>query len=242
MVYWGCSTARNRLAWAWVALAGSTGATLFVLGAARLDACNRAAASGGGGGGGSGSGCVASKAMLIAGSALMLLALPPILFFGGCAAPPSGDLEEGECGAGVTVVRQGMNGAALHYKYDGAGRLVFAPDRYTEAAIAGDCGGGGDWGGPPPAAVGPMTAQRWSQAGGDCGGGGGGGGGERSARTSDTAYLQQHQHPAGAIAVLPARSPRPGTPASSRASPAFDRRPATLSDYKTDPDLYTLPQ
>jgi hypothetical protein len=89
-----------------------------------------------------------------------------------------------------------------------------------------------------------MTA-RLSQGGGDFGGGGGGGG-VRSARPSDSYYpqaQQRHNTPAGAATVLPARSPRPPTPpsASARASPAFDRRPAALADYRTDPDFYALP-
>lgn len=70
----------------WVALTSSTGAALFIMGAARLDACNKtqhltalALAA-----------CAnPAKAMLVAGAALMVIALPPLLFFNGCAAPPN---------------------------------------------------------------------------------------------------------------------------------------------------------
>jgi len=81
MVYWGCGTDRNRFAWLWVGLAGSTGAALFIMGAAKLDACHYLQSV-------LQECSLPPKAMLIAGAALMVMALPPLLFFNGCASPP----------------------------------------------------------------------------------------------------------------------------------------------------------
>jgi hypothetical protein len=98
MVYWGCGTDRNRLAWAWVALAGSAGVSLFLMGAAKRNDCNHEIPYV--------PECViAPNAMLIAGAALALLALPPLLFFSGCAPPPEGD--EPQVGRRQGGVRKG---------------------------------------------------------------------------------------------------------------------------------------
>jgi hypothetical protein len=81
-MYWGCATPRNRLAWLWIVLAASTGAALFVMGAAKLDACHYLQSV-------VPSCTLPPKAMLIAGAVLIVMALPPLLFFNGCSAPPA---------------------------------------------------------------------------------------------------------------------------------------------------------
>ncbi|KAI8474607.1 MAG: hypothetical protein J3K34DRAFT_518130 [Monoraphidium minutum] len=147
MVYWGCGTRRNRLAWAWVLALGGAGVALFSMGAAKLDACKYISLVLGS----EGSTCSFSpKSMMLAGAALIVAALPPLLFFSGCAAAPLGAVgargtEQQQ--SDITVVRQGANGAALTYKYDAAGRLVSAPGRLAEegaeraaAARRGACG------------------------------------------------------------------------------------------------------
>jgi hypothetical protein len=85
MVYWGCGTERNRAAWAYVVTMAATGAALFILGAAKFDACRRLPPETTRPGD-----CGAPpRAMLIAGAAMIVAALPPLLFFSGCAAPPA---------------------------------------------------------------------------------------------------------------------------------------------------------
>jgi hypothetical protein len=64
-------------------------------------------------------------------------------------------------------VRQGHNGVALCYKYDGDGRLIVAPDRFSEESVdkaAALRGSGGSWGRSSPKLSETYVPRQWDNS------------------------------------------------------------------------------
>ncbi|KAF8056364.1 hypothetical protein HT031_006363 [Scenedesmus sp. PABB004] len=98
MVYWGCSTPRNRCAWGLFALAAAAGGLLLIAGGAKLDVC-------------------ASLPVRVHAAGACAVGPVAMMVIGGFGVPASG----------ITVVRRTPGGPQV-YQYDAAGKLVAAPD------------------------------------------------------------------------------------------------------------------